>query len=109
MFFKQKTAYEVRISDWSSDVCSSDLLLDLVRCGPAAKRDADSVDAGKSLTDNGLFPCCRSAARGRPGSSHLAIPGHSGPSQANVAALRHAAACLRAALTGPKAALTLPP
>src|SRR3546814_4486011 len=28
-FFKQKTAYEMRISDWSSDVCSSDLL-DLV-------------------------------------------------------------------------------
>src|SRR3546814_7825230 len=27
-FFKQKTAYEVRISDWSSDVCSSDLRLD---------------------------------------------------------------------------------
>src|SRR3546814_6717616 len=26
-FFKQKTAYELRISDWSSDVCSSDLLL----------------------------------------------------------------------------------
>src|SRR3546814_1411511 len=25
-FFKQKTAYEVRIIDWSSDVCSSDLL-----------------------------------------------------------------------------------
>src|SRR3546814_7204750 len=24
-FFKQKTAYEIRISDWSSDVCSSDL------------------------------------------------------------------------------------
>src|SRR3546814_3107205 len=24
-FFKQKTAYEMRISDWSSDVCSSDL------------------------------------------------------------------------------------
>src|SRR3546814_5705900 len=29
-FFKQKTAYEMRISDWSSDVCSSDL--------PAAQR-----------------------------------------------------------------------
>src|SRR3546814_199520 len=28
LFFKQKTAYEMRISDWSSDVCSSDL----VRC-----------------------------------------------------------------------------
>src|SRR3546814_10130315 len=25
-FFKQKTAYELRISDWSSDVCSSDLV-----------------------------------------------------------------------------------
>src|SRR3546814_9584552 len=25
VFFKQKTAYEMRISDWSSDVCSSDL------------------------------------------------------------------------------------
>src|SRR3546814_2710514 len=28
-FFKQKTAYEMRISDWSSDVCSSDLNRDL--------------------------------------------------------------------------------
>src|SRR3546814_3124364 len=27
LFFKQKTAYEMRISDWSSDVCSSDLCL----------------------------------------------------------------------------------
>src|SRR3546814_16610922 len=35
-FFKQKTAYEMRISDWSSDVCSSDLLL------PYARRDADT-------------------------------------------------------------------
>ena len=29
-FFKQKTAYEMRISDWSSDVCSSDLRPDPV-------------------------------------------------------------------------------
>src|SRR3546814_6197319 len=29
-FFKQKTAYEMRISDWSSDVCSSDLPVMLV-------------------------------------------------------------------------------
>src|SRR3546814_7595078 len=35
-FFKQKTAYEMRISDWSSDVCSSDLLLRLRRDSPAA-------------------------------------------------------------------------
>src|SRR3546814_2890431 len=35
-FFKQKTAYEMRISDWSSDVCSSDLIamnkLEYVSC-----------------------------------------------------------------------------
>src|SRR3546814_4653591 len=30
-FFKQKTAYEMRISDWSSDVCSSDLPLKGIR------------------------------------------------------------------------------
>src|SRR3546814_8695352 len=30
-FFKQKTAYEMRISDWSSDVCSSDLQRSLSR------------------------------------------------------------------------------
>src|SRR3546814_4152302 len=32
-FFKQKTAYEMRISDWSSDVCSSDLIEDVVELG----------------------------------------------------------------------------
>src|SRR3546814_4257181 len=30
-FFKQKTAYEMRISDWSSDVCSSDLCRRIAR------------------------------------------------------------------------------
>src|SRR3546814_731780 len=40
-FFKQKTAYEMRISDWSSDVCSSDL--------PNASRE-DYVE-GLKLTD----------------------------------------------------------
>src|SRR3546814_1285460 len=34
-FFKQKTAYEMRISDWSSDVCSSDLRP--LRAGPRAQ------------------------------------------------------------------------
>src|SRR3546814_10986192 len=32
-FFKQKTAYEMRISDWSSDVCSSDLTFKAVERG----------------------------------------------------------------------------
>src|SRR3546814_1028548 len=39
-FFKQKTAYEMRISDWSSDVCSSDLLAlwqASMRFGPALR------------------------------------------------------------------------
>src|SRR3546814_4713898 len=36
-FFKQKTAYEMRISDWSSDVCSSDLALDQQRLGGMVK------------------------------------------------------------------------
>src|SRR3546814_2578988 len=35
-FFKQKTAYEMRISDWSSDVCSSDLDIDYVAIQVAA-------------------------------------------------------------------------
>src|SRR3546814_5669128 len=44
-FFKQKTAYEMRISDWSSDVCSSDLLesdgegLQPALPGPGEQRD----------------------------------------------------------------------
>src|SRR3546814_7662988 len=33
-FFKQKTAYEMRISDWSSDVCSSDLAMESGRANP---------------------------------------------------------------------------
>src|SRR3546814_11458768 len=37
LFFKQSTAYEMRISDWSSDVCSSDLVRPLA--GALAARD----------------------------------------------------------------------
>src|SRR3546814_1212012 len=38
-FCKQKTAYEMRISDWSSDVCSSDLFLEMRRTGRRAMHD----------------------------------------------------------------------
>src|SRR3546814_1405770 len=43
-FFKQKTAYEMRISDWSSDVCSSDLAGDHseAAAGVAGARRLDS-------------------------------------------------------------------
>src|SRR3546814_7241869 len=39
-FFKQKTAYEMRISDWSSDACSSDLHIDKDALFRAAVRRA---------------------------------------------------------------------
>src|SRR3546814_1415384 len=42
-FFKQKTAYEMRISDWSSDVCSSDL--------PTRVAVADDQEAASWLKD----------------------------------------------------------
>src|SRR3546814_9713253 len=40
-FFKQKTAYEMRISDWSSDVCSSDLTL--IAAGPGRMRGGINI------------------------------------------------------------------
>src|SRR3546814_5996074 len=43
-FFKQKTAYEMRISDWSSDVCSSDLE-GFKRGGEGVGRGVDRLEA----------------------------------------------------------------
>src|SRR3546814_5455713 len=59
-FLKQKTAYEMRISDWSSDVCSSDLL------GPAFSDAWVLLDGQDRVVEfnplfHGLFP--RSVAR----------------------------------------------
>src|SRR3546814_19727464 len=51
-FFKQKTAYEMRISDWSSDVCSSDL--DLAIVGPlhrAIDQQLCAVEQDVTATD----------------------------------------------------------
>src|SRR3546814_1309455 len=57
-FFKQKTAYEMRISDWSSDVCSSDLDADAADAGlcaqagtEAAKRRLRGAGAGHGRSD----------------------------------------------------------
>src|SRR3546814_5486951 len=50
-FFKQKTAYEMRISDWSSDVCSSDLWRSASRrpcSGPRPIRGAWASGCGRS-------------------------------------------------------------
>src|SRR3546814_19001787 len=49
-FFKRKTAYEMRISDWSSDVCSSDLQgpTSVFRaCRPACARLAEASGQGR--------------------------------------------------------------
>src|SRR3546814_5682772 len=49
-FFKQKTAYEMRISDWSSDVCSSDLsALNIPRSSkPAANPSREGSSTGRT-------------------------------------------------------------
>src|SRR3546814_8201825 len=46
VFFKQKTAYEMRISDWSSDVCSSDLRLQHLR---KSELDAEIASLGAKI------------------------------------------------------------
>src|SRR3546814_7417564 len=51
VFIKQKTAYEMRISDWSSDVCSSDLRDD--RDGDAGDVGGDVVPAEVERGDDG--------------------------------------------------------
>src|SRR3546814_2671175 len=57
-FFKQKTAYEMRISDWSSDVCSSDLF-DL----PAEKSTVDFVGLARAArAAQALFPAVGSVS-----------------------------------------------
>src|SRR3546814_4792891 len=56
-FFKQKTAYEMRISDWSSDVCSSDL---------AASRGVSGVDEMSSYVGEGNSRTFVQSAIGTP-------------------------------------------
>src|SRR3546814_6612292 len=59
-FFKQKTAYEMRSSDWSSDVCSSDLhrMLDMLARRPARlaiesqEDEAPRIEAGEEGNEN---------------------------------------------------------
>src|SRR3546814_4466471 len=61
-FFKQKTAYEMRISDWSSDVCSSDLVRVLQLAGEIAAIEAGGAvhlaerGGGRRLVLEGLEP-----------------------------------------------------
>src|SRR3546814_3845098 len=65
-FVKQKTAYEMRISDWSSDVCSSDLIEQIAVFGEATLALNDRLDVTlgaryydfeetRTITTGGLF------------------------------------------------------
>src|SRR3546814_19847692 len=59
-FFKQKTAYEMRISDWSSDVCSSDLLIGYIFSGLCGI----GYEGGKKAADEYYRPCTLRIDRG---------------------------------------------
>src|SRR3546814_3229365 len=62
-FFKQKTAYEMRISDWSSDVCSSDLIAQMQQFWvPASK--ALAVVAREGGEYGGREAICKRAHAG---------------------------------------------
>src|SRR3546814_7053037 len=69
-FFKQKTAYELRISDWSSDVCSSDLRG--LRAGGRAARPCANHGPSRARAGGG-------GAEGRAGdpsrAEHLGLHG----------------------------------
>src|SRR3546814_1349045 len=67
-FFKQKTAYEVRISDWSSDVCSSDLT---VRIESSSTRILPSVNAIFEVAPDTLVRVAGYRAMSRPNPSAL--------------------------------------
>src|SRR3546814_18844980 len=61
-FCEQKTAYEMRISDWSSDVCSSDLSS---RSAQAAQPHLAGWEGCAGLRKSGLVRCWRPDHRGR--------------------------------------------
>src|SRR3546814_18751216 len=63
-FCKQKTAYEMRISDWSSDVCSSDLQLVATSAGSMPTASIASISVNACLTLGGPDTESRIAAPG---------------------------------------------
>src|SRR3546814_10522714 len=65
-FFKQKTAYEMRISDWSSDVCSSDLSEFRAQPRRAALGQADHRHRADRVGPVAVQPPSSGAGRARP-------------------------------------------
>src|SRR3546814_13654272 len=79
-FFKQKTAYEMRISDWSSDVCSSDLIDRITpthRFGGAETRGRNGglVEAVLNIHRTRPSPSCSLAENGAHANRSLASQG----------------------------------
>src|SRR3546814_2076591 len=66
-FFKQKTAYEMRISDWSSDVCSSDL----TPLPPAVAGSAR--ESWHRRADRAMHRSCRQPPENRSNSAGLRV------------------------------------
>src|SRR3546814_4985072 len=71
-FFKQKTAYEMRISDWSSDVCSSDLPHLFSARNGSRKNDVDGMRVGSANRNH-----CAHAARSFGGAAASRCKGDS--------------------------------
>src|SRR3546814_18713356 len=70
-FFKQKTAYEMRISDWSSDVCSSDLWARLAAFGiPARMRGIPAI----GIADRSIPVMAMEIARAQNGTIAIIPP-----------------------------------
>src|SRR3546814_8301963 len=55
VFFKQKTAYEMRISDWSSDVCSSDLNVEVANLQMINPEDIESISVLKDAASTSIY------------------------------------------------------
>src|SRR3546814_5951425 len=90
-FFKQKTAYEMRISDWSSDVCSSDLsLLSLIRIPSSPQYPYNTFVRDKTTAHTALVP--EGASQDHPPSvsvSFQALP-YQDAKRSHFSYLRHA-------------------
>src|SRR3546814_1023339 len=56
-FFKQKTAYEMRISDWSSDVCSSDLAAGVTQAAARVQYGQHHGEPSGVPADHGATRC----------------------------------------------------
>src|SRR3546814_12229097 len=106
-FFKQKTAYEMRISDWSSDVCSSDLhddrilvRLDVVALADAGRHEPEALVerlrapvAGPHLEGEvlgSLVDAAPSEGEQQPGAELVAVPAGVDRDGRDVPVLEHA-------------------